>query len=385
MSRIQVDPVCIMVVGDGMADLPMAALSGKTPLQQAGAPHMATLAGQSGVRMVRTIPEGYPAGTETAMPLITGYDTSVLTGRGPVEAAGMGVVLPAGHFAMRANLVRLDASGMLLEACPELSDEEGLAAGQMLQNDPEFRALLDSAGWVLHPQPGFRQLITGTGALPTGMSLPHNVAGALISDHLDCDPTVSSLMKRGRMLLGGLGLGVWPWGAGVVPDYEPFARRFGKRGMVISGVPMVRGMALLAGLEAPLVQGANGSLHTNWRGKTDAVLQAARDGYSFIMLHVEAPDDCSHARDLAGKLDSIARLDEVLGWLLAGLEGQVFRLLLLPDHITSTETGRHGDGPVPWCVFDSRLPGGKPAVFVEHADILPDHYSLPLRSLLEIQ
>ena len=156
-------PVCIMIIGDGMADVPLDALNRQTPLQFRQYPHMARLAGQSGVRMVQTIPEGFPAGTETAIPLITGYDTGVLTGRGPVEAAGMGVVLPPGRFAMRTNLVSLDAGDVLLEACPELSDEQGEAAGRRLLADGGMREILGGAGWTLHPQPGFRQLITGPG------------------------------------------------------------------------------------------------------------------------------------------------------------------------------------------------------------------------------
>ena len=375
-------PVCIMVIGDGMADLPMAALSGKTPLQQGTYPHMARMAGQSGVRAVQTIPEGYPAGTETAMPLITGYDTDVLTGRGPVEAAGMGVVLPSGQFAMRANLVRLDEADILVEACPELEDAEGLAVGRRLAEDAEIQSILTRAGWTLHPQPGFRQLITGTGVPPSGMTPPHNVSGAKLSDHFPENETVAAFMRRCRTLLQADGLGTWPWGAGVVPHYEPFEKKYGRCGAVISAVPVVRGMARLAGLDTPDVPGATGTLHTNWQGKVDATLQAVRDGYGFIMLHVEAPDDCSHALNLEGKQQSITRLDEAIGLLFEGLTGRDFRMALMPDHVTVTETGRHGDQPVPWCVYDSRLPEGQPLSFAECAGLLVEHYSTPLRTLL---
>lgn len=383
MSRIQIDPVRIMVVGDGMADLPMAALAGKTPLQHLHAPHMAQLAGQSGVGMVRTIPEGFPAGTETAMPLITGYDTTVLTGRGGVEAAGMGIDLRPGQFAMRANLVRLDDNDTLIEACPELGDEEGRALGTLLRGDSEMSALLARCGWILYPQPGFRQLITGDGAPPAGMTPPHNVTGDRLDNHMCGGEAVAAIMKRGRVLLRSRGLGVWPWGAGAVPHYEPFLERYGLRGMVVSAVPMVRGMGILAGMEAPIVPGATGSLGTDWRAKVDTVLEAVRVGYMFVMLHIEAPDDCSHALNLPAKLQAIQMVDDAIGLLMEGLRGHTYRILLLPDHITSTDSGKHDDGPVPWCVFDSRLPVGQAKPFVEHFDLLPADFSTPMLTLLE--
>ena len=384
MTREQTTPLCIMIIGDGMADAPLQALGGLTPLQHGSYPHMARLAGQFGVRLARTIPDGYPAGTETAMPLITGYDTDVLTGRGPVEAAGMGIVLPPGQFAMRANLVHLDDADMLREACPELSDAEGLAAGNWLAADAEIRDILTRAGWTLHPQPGFRQLITGTGTPPTGMTPPHQVSGVALSDYFPENPTVAALMRRGRALLRSDGLGVWPWGAGVVPHYEAFEIKYGRRGAVVSAVPMVRGMARLAGMDTPDVPGATGTLHTNWQGKVDAVLAAARAGYGFVMLHVEAPDDCSHAKSLSGKQQAIGRLDEAIGLIMEGLAGQTYRMALLPDHITETETGKHGAQPIPWCVYDSRLPDGSPSPFAERDGVPAEHYSAPLRALLEM-
>jgi len=375
-----------MIVGDGMADTPLAALGGKTPLQSVRYPHMARLAGQSGVRMASTTPEGFPAGTETAMPLLIGYGTEVLTGRGPVEAAGMGVVLPAGQFAMRVNLVRMDAHDALTEACPELSDAEGLAAGNKLAADGEIQDILGKVGWTLHPQPDFRQLVTGPGeSVPDGMTPPHQVLGAALSQYLPAHDTVAAFMRRGRGVLRGDGLGAWPWGAGLVPRYEPFAAKYGRRGAVISAVPVVRGMARLAGMDAPEVPGATGTLHTNWRGKADAVLAAALAGYGFVMLHVEAPDDCSHALDLQGKQQAIALLDEAIGWLRQGLAGHPYRMVLLPDHVTSTDTGRHGAQPVPWCVFDSRSPEGCPTRYAERGDVPVEPYTAPLRVLLGLQ
>lgn len=374
------DCLRLMVVGDGMADLPMETLGGLTPLKYHAYPQMAELAGQGGVRRVQTIPDGFPAGTETAMPLITGYNTSVLTGRGPVEAAGMGISLSAGQWAMRGNLVRLDGGGRLTEACPELSAEEGLAAGRRLMADAAFSALVRDAGWRFHPQPGFRQLITGDGTPPGGMTPPHNVQGGRMEEYRP-GGTAGALMDRARDLFRDGGFGLWPWGAGAVPVYEPFEKKFGLRGAVISAVPVVKGMARLAGMDAPDIPGATGTLDTDWRAKADAVLREA-DTHDFVMLHIEAPDDCSHALDLEGKLRAIAMVDEAVARLRDGLAGRPYRLLLLPDHITSAETGRHDAGPVPWCVFDSRRPPGTPVPFAETDAGPVDGWDVPIRTLL---
>jgi 2,3-bisphosphoglycerate-independent phosphoglycerate mutase len=368
-----------MVVADGMADTPLAELGGLTPLQYRPQPRMAALAGQGGLFRVRTIPDGFAAGTETAMPLITGYDTSVLTGRGPVEASGMGIVLPAGQFAMRANLVRVAQDGTLTEACPDLSDEEGLAAGRLLAADAALTGELARIGWTFHPQPGFRQMITGPMPPPAGMTPPHNVQGDVIDDHWPAD-ALAPVVRRARALLRERGMALWPWGPGAWPRYEPFADKFGLCGAVISAVPVVRGMALLAGLEAPAVPGATGTLETDWRAKVDAALLAAAR-VPFVMLHLEAPDDCSHARNVESELKAIAMVDEALTRLCAGAE-RPYRLLLLPDHVTSTETGRHGAEPVPWCVYDSEQPPGAPTPFVEIDEGPAAAPDVPLRTLL---
>jgi 2,3-bisphosphoglycerate-independent phosphoglycerate mutase len=368
-----------MVVADGMADTPLAELGGLTPLRYRPRPQMAELAGQGGLFRVRTIPSGFSAGTETAMPLITGYDTSVLTGRGPVEAAGMGIALPAGQFAMRANLVRMAEDGTLTEACPDLSDEEGLAAGRLLAADAALAGELARVGWTFHPQPGFRQMITGPLPPPAGMTPPHNVQGDGIDGHWPTD-ALAPVVRRARALLRERGMALWPWGPGAWPHYEPFADKFGLHGAVISAVPVVRGMALLAGLEAPVVPGATGTLETDWRAKVDAALAAAAR-VPFVMLHLEAPDDCSHARSVEAELRAIAMIDEALARLRAGVGGP-YRLLLLPDHVTSTETGRHGAEPVPWCVYDSERPAGIPTPFVEIDEGPVFAADIPLRTLL---
>ncbi len=385
----------ILFIADGMADDALEALAGKTPLQTAPQDALAVLAGQSGVPMVDTSPAGFSPGTETAIPLILGYDNSVLTGRGPVEAAGMGIPLTTDQFAMRVNLLLLDESGCVMEACPPLTDEEGLSLADLLLADEAFTLLLSGQDWTLHRQPGFRQLMTGAkNNLPPAMTPPHNVVGETMDKHLPDHP-MAELMRRARVVFrnaapdGDPILGralskanaIWPWGAGVVPDYQTFSEKFGARGIAITAVPVVRGMAALCGLAAPVIPGATGLLNTDWNAKIDAALQAYRDGFDFICIHLEAPDDCGHAMDLNGKLASIAMVDNMCNRLLAEFP-RPFRLLLLPDHVTSTQTGKHGGAPVPWCLFDTRMPEGPSARFEENAE-LPVSADTPILRLFQ--
>ncbi len=376
-------PLYIMFIADGCADLPMERLGGRTPLQVVPQRQMARLAGQSGVGMANTTPEGFAPGTETAIPLILGYDPSVLTGRGPTEAAGMGVPLAPGQFAMRCNLLRLDQNDAVLEACPELTDAQTDAVVDALLSDNTFCGLLSKLGWTFHRQKGFRQLITGDAAtIPPTMAAPHNVMGQPMENFLPDHP-LAELMRRGREILRAFpgANAIWPWGAGVVPDYAPFAARFG-RGLAVSAVPVVRGIARLAGMDAPEIPGTTGTLHTNWRAKVKAVLEAAESGYEFVLLHLEAPDDCSHALNLEDEMASLCLQDEVCEALVQALGDRPFRLLLISDHVTSTDTGRHGAEPVPYCIFDSRLPDGVLSRF-EETDAPVVHWDVPIRSLFE--
>ncbi len=149
---------------------------------------------------------------------------------------------------------------------------------------------------------------------------------------------------------------------------------------------MIQGMARLAGLLAPVVPGADGTLHTDWKAKVDAALALLAKETPFVMLHLEAPDDCSHALDLPGKMQAIRMVDAMAAALMRGMEemGRPFRLVVLPDHVTTTEQGLHKPDPVPWCLYDSREPKGAPVCFRETAEGEVCEADGPLKRLLEL-
>ncbi len=374
----------LMIIGDGMADAPVRALDGRTPLQAALTPTLDKLAGQR-IGSARSIPDGQSAGTETAIPILMGYGVEVLTGRGPVEAAGLGVAMQPGQWAMRLNLVTFNDNDKLLNACPELTSQQALAAADALLADKRFAALLAEHDVVLHRQDTFRQLLIGNHAPPSSLPTPpHNVIGASLAKSLPSDAFVKALMTLGRAVLRDLpdANGVWPWGCGVMPQYEIFASRFGKSGACVTAVPMVSGLARLCGLDVIDVPGATGTLHTHWRAKAAATVRAF-DDHDFVLLHIEAPDDCSHAMNLADKLAAIELVDAAAAAVLDGMADKHLRVLLCSDHYTCVETGQHAADPTPYSIWDS---AGSPAAgqFREQQGTVVDG-ATPLSQLMEVQ
>jgi 2,3-bisphosphoglycerate-independent phosphoglycerate mutase len=278
----------------------------------------------------------------------------------------MGVTLQSGQWAMRMNLVTLDERGTLTNACPDLDEAGVLARTRMLLTDSVFAGLLNRNGITLHPHASFRQMLTGGGTLPPCPVPPHNVTGSAMQSCIPCDGFYDVLMNAGRNALRHFGTAnaVWPWGCGTAPEYQSFTGKYGLRGACVSAVPMVQGLARLCGMDAIYVPGATGTLHTNWRGKAAACVDAFRQN-DFVLLHIEAPDDCSHALDVGGKVRAIEIIDAAVYAVLKAMGGAHLRVLLCSDHYTLAATGRHDPTPAPYCVWDSRDTGGIGGIFVE--------------------
>lgn len=357
----------LLIIGDGIADKPVKKLDGKTPLEALGLPGMARLA-SSRMGTARTVPHGTPPGSDTAILSIFGCDPrTCYTGRAALEAAGAGVLLNPGESAWRVNLCTVE--GDTFETAT-MRSHNGLGIGGQaaldtvahLMADPAFSALADSLRFTIHPNPTFRQM----GTAPTGGAWGAQLPGP--HDHLG--EAIGGLVPQGDIrrlveasfeaLRGRQANCIWPWCPGGAMGLDSFASRYGHSGPVISAVPLVKGIALLCGLTAPEVAGATGELDTNYEGKVAAVMAGFRSGADFAAIHVEAPDECSHALDVEGKLEAIRRIDaRVILPLLAQLEsdGEPFRILFLSDHPTILETGAHDGEPVPYCIYDSRIPG----------------------------
>lgn len=381
----------VLVIGDGMADTNLSQLAGKTPLEALALNSFDRVAGCWCGRAL-TVPHGLPAGSDTAILSIFGYDPrKYYTGRSVLEAAGMGVTVPKGCVSFRVNLcaVTPGEDGALVihsHNGGNIHGEEATTLMNDLLADKEFAALMESSGLSITVTDTFRHVgIMRTDAEDLGavrLTEPHNVLEKKIEEYLPhmerdtddgavkklCDDVKALMLRsyevlkdhpvnRKRIAEGKLPADmIWPWGAATAMELPAFKEMYGHYGSVISAVPLVWGIAGLAGLKTPKVEGANGDLDTNYEGKVACALEALKED-DFVAVHVEAPDEMAHAGDLGKKLEAIQNVEyRVVGPILDQLtmRGESFRLLLLSDHPTLLTTRTHDGSPVPYGIYDSR-------------------------------
>lgn len=373
----------ILLIGDGMADNAVPELGGQTPLQYAKTPNLDKLSGKGILGTVQNVPEGLPAGSDTAILSIFGCDPRVCyTGRAPLEAAAGGIKLSPGDVAYRCNMVAFEDTGVPFEEKRILSHSAGSIEGEesaelveYLFDHPRFRLLARSAGMRVYPALSFRHIAVQSGAEIKGISLtpPHDhlgeVIGPLLPSGCGNAAVLKNLMIEAHDILQhhpinearrGAGKlpanGIWFWAEGTAVALPQFTPLYGKTGSVISAVPLCHGIASLVGLDIVTVEGATGELDTNYEGKVEAVLEVLKK-HDFAAIHVEAPDECTHNGDLKGKLQAIEWIDSrVVEPLLCALEdtNEDYRLLILSDHKTLTATRGHDGDPVPFLLYDSR-------------------------------
>ncbi|MEG1593701.1 MAG: 2,3-bisphosphoglycerate-independent phosphoglycerate mutase [Oscillibacter sp.] len=385
----------LLVIGDGMADNPVAELGGKTPLQAADIPTIRRLAAKGVVGHVVNCPKPLPAGSETAILSIFGCDPlQYFTGRSPMEAAASGIHLQPGDVAYRCNIVALEDSELpygekkiLSHSAGSIDGPSALQVMEILESDPEFRAAEEKARMVIHRFPAFRQLAVQSGPEVAGIRLipPHDhlgeVIGPLLPTGCDNAAVLGELMRVAHRVLdrhpfneerrknGKLPAnGIWFWAEGTAVTLPDFAAQYGHTGGVISAVPLCHGIGVLRGLQMIEVEGATGEIDTNFEGKLQATLDLLHTDADFCCLHVEAPDECTHNGDLPGKIQSIEWLDSrILAALFRQLdaEGMDYRVLLLSDHKTLTATRGHDGDPVPFLLYDSRKDTGRGGVYDE--------------------
>ncbi len=355
-----------------MADEPVPVLDGRTPLQAAATPHLDRLAGLGLLGMVRTVPPGYPPGSDVANLSIFGYDPARhFTGRAPLEAAAMKVALSPADVAFRCNLVTLSRQSDQLVM-------EDFSAGH-IPTDQARQILIDlakelnSREFNFYPGVSYRHLMVwrnGGRSVPLRTTPPHDITGKYTQPYLpagDGAREILALMEAGRAVLHDHPVnrmrtadgkkpanGIWLWGQGKAPDLFPMTERFGLRGSVISAVDLMKGIGFYAGLEILDVPGATGYLDTNYAGKAEAALQAIAEK-DFAYVHVEAPDEASHNGNLKDKIQAIEDFDgKIVGPILKGLERfPGYRVLVLPDHPTPLSTKTHSADPVPFVIFSA--------------------------------
>lgn len=383
----------VLVIGDGMADTHLPQLAGKTPLEALALNAFDRCAGCYCGRVL-TVPHGMPAGSDTAILSIFGYaPQTYYTGRSVLEAAGMGVTLPQGAVSLRVNLCavsRGEAGELVIHSHNggNIHGQEAVTLMNDLLADSEFAALMRESGLSITVTDTFRHVgVLSTQARDLAavrLTEPHNVLEQPVVPHLpgltrETDDAAAARMaddlrglmlrsydilrshpiNRAREAAGQLPANmIWPWGAATAVRLPAFREKYGHYGSVISAVPLVWGIAALAGLKTPRVEGANGDLDTNYEGKVRCALDALAAGDDFVAVHIEAPDEMSHAGDLGRKLEAIQNVEcRVVMPLLNQLmgRGEDFRLLLLSDHPTLLTTRTHDGSPVPYAIFDSRV------------------------------
>ena len=359
----------VILLGDGMADYPLPELQGKTPLRAAHTPHMDRMASEGTLGLVDTIPPGLTPGSDVANLSVLGYDPSVYhSGRGPLEAASMGIHLAPDDVAFRCNLVTFgsgDETIMEDFTAGHISSEE---AGRIVM---DLEAELGSPDITFYPGVGYRHLMVYRGG-PSSLTTtpPHDITGQAITGHLprgDGSEEIRRLMERSRVILKDhpvnreraahgkkTATSIWLWGQGRAPAMKPLTDRYGIRGGIISAVDLLKGIGIYAGLEVLPVEGATGYTDTNYRGKAEKALAFLRDG-DFVFLHVEAPDEMGHEGNIEGKIKAIEDFDrEVVGTVLSGIPSLGdFKVMVLSDHPTPIALKTHSSDPVPFAVLSS--------------------------------
>lgn len=356
-----------------MADEPISQLGGKTPLMYASTEAMDRLAGRSELGLAYTIPKGMSPGSDTANLAVMGYDPKIYyTGRSPLEALSIGVPMKDTDIAIRCNIVTVSEDDVpygekriLDHSSGEISTQEAEALIQAVQKE------FNNETYQFYLGTSYRHLTIWDQGSVVELTPPHDILGKQIGEYLPAQEALRQMMEKSYALLNnhpvnlaraekGLNKAnsLWFWGAGTRPALDSFQEKYGKRGAMISAVDLLKGIAVGAGMDNITVPGANGTLETNWEGKADAAVKALlQDGYDFVYIHMEAPDEMGHQGSIERKVKAIEYLDSrVLARLTQQMDasGEEYRLLLMPDHPTPIACRTHTSDPVPYLLYDSR-------------------------------
>ena len=362
----------IVILGDGMADKPIAELENQTPLAYANTPKMDELAAKSEIGMVHTVPDGMSPGSDTANLSVLGYNPrKYYSGRSPLEALSIGVPMKDTDIALRCNLVTLSE-----EDCPyeeqtiidhsssEISTEDAAVLLEAVRKE------LETEVYKFYVGTSYRHLLIWDKGEVVDLVPPHDVLGQKIGANLPKDAMLREMMKKSYEILKNHPLNIerkkqglnpanscWFWGAGTRPALSSFEEKTHKKGAMISAVDLLKGIAVGASMKVITVEGANGGLHTNYEGKAQAAVDVlTKGGYDFVYVHLEGPDEMGHQGSMERKVQAIENLDaRIIKPIAEGLEaaGEDFRMLILPDHPTPICIRTHTGDSVPYLLYDS--------------------------------
>lgn len=368
----------IVCVTDGLADYPGSCQNGQTPMSVARTPYISALAQRSKLGRVRTVPDGMIPGSDVANMNILGYNPKkCFSGRAVLEAAAHDITIEPRCAATRLNFVTLSHAAqfeqrkMISFNAGGVSDAEAVELLHSLselerEHFPEIKLRFCES---------FHHVALTPGNIQSDATPPHDIVGQKVETHLPNDPLVQEFMKRGAELLAGhpinlkrKSLGklpvnaIWLWSSGEAIHLEPFSERYGsRRACMITATDVLRGIANSMKIECISVPEATGTLSTNYLGKGQAAISALLcEGYDLAYIHIEAPDAAGHAKRPHDKITAYERIDEyIIKPIIQAMAaaGESYRLLVLPDHYTSTIDGNHSAAPVPYLLFDSTYPG----------------------------
>ena len=363
----------IIVLSDGMAGRPLEELGGKTTLEAADTPNFDRLAEKAEIGLASMVPEGMAPGSDTANLSVMGYDPKIYyTGRSPLEALSIGVDMAADDVSFRCNLVTLTEDGGAYEdqkiidhSSSEISTEDSTVLLEALKEG------LKREGYEFYAGTSYRHLLVWKHGKVLELTAPHDILTKTVGEYLPKDMVLLDMMKKSYEILKDHPINVerkkqglnpansaWFWGAGTRPALASFEEKTGRKGVMISAVDLLKGIAVGADMDRIIVEGANGGLHTNYEGKADAAIHALlEDGYDFAYVHVEAPDEMGHMGSMTDKITAIENVDgRVVARITEAMDrsGEDYRLMILPDHPTPICVRTHTSEPVPYMIYDSR-------------------------------
>lgn len=391
----------VVILGDGMADMPSEKLGGKTPLEVAKKSNIDKICKMGEIGTVKTVPDGFAPGSDVANLSVMGYNPQKFyTGRSPLEAVSMGIdVLPT-DTTFRTNVVTVsdeenyEDKTMIDYSSDEISTEE---ARQLI------KAVDDALGTEEYQFFGgisYRHLLLWHSDIEeVKLTPPHDITGKKVKDYLPSNPVMLDLMKKSYDILKDHPINksrierglrpansIWMWGQGKKAALMPFEEKYGIKGAVISAVDLVKGIGICASMENIDVEGATGNVDSNFDGKAKAAIEALKRN-DFVYIHMEAPDESGHHFDKDAKVLSIELIDEkVVGPVYEYLEnsGEDFAFLIMPDHPTPIDIGTHTSDPVPYAIYYSNDPkncglcyteeNGKKGEFMQNGYTLMDKF-----------
>ncbi len=361
----------LVVLYDGMADYPVPALDGKTPMELAKKPLLDKLARFGKVGTVKTVADGLKPGSDIANMSVLGYNPKeCYTGRSPLEAVSIGVDMKDTDIIFRTNLVTLsdeenyEDKTMVDYSAGDISTAE---AAEIIKSVQEH---FGNEKFAFYSGVAYRHcLVWNNGTLDLGkMTPPHDISGKVIGEHLSKSENAEELIammkesydflmehpvNKERMARGERPANsIWLWGEGTKPSLSNFKEKYGVEGSIISAVDLLKGIAKCAGMGSPDVEGATGYIDTNFEGKADCAIEELKTK-DFVYIHIEAPDECGHRNEPENKVKAIEMIDErVLARVLPELDKyDDYKVMVLPDHPTPIVTMTHAGDAVPYLIY----------------------------------